>query len=171
MTATKLLGIHFDNQLTWTDHITQIHKKIASNLYLLKNIKDFLPVGAGKLLFNSYVLPHFDYCSIIWGTCSQTTLNQSGKIAKRAVHLILDKDVNTRSHILFRELGWMSLADKIEFKRAVQVHKCLNGTHTQGLDQLFKFNKDVHSQSTRSATKNNLYIAHNHPKSFPTLGP
>ena len=44
-----------------------IHKKIASNCYLLKQIKKYLPLKTGKLPYNSYVLPHLDCCSIIWG--------------------------------------------------------------------------------------------------------
>ena len=32
----KLLGVHFDQTLSWEGHIKHVHNKISSNLYLLK---------------------------------------------------------------------------------------------------------------------------------------
>ncbi len=145
-------------------------KKISSNLYLLKQIKAYLPLDARKLFFNSYVLPHFDYCSIIWGNCSKTALNKLVKLQKRAARLILNKDYSTRTCELFSDLDWMPLGDRISFKRAVQVYKCLNDNASQGLDNLFEYNRNIHSHNTRSATDNNLHIAPNHTKSFSYLG-
>jgi hypothetical protein len=72
VSSTKLLGVHFDQHLSWNDHIQHTHKKFASNLYLLKQIKDFLPIEARKLFFNSYVLYH-----------TLTTVAQYGEIAPK----------------------------------------------------------------------------------------
>jgi hypothetical protein len=170
VSSTKLLGVHFDQHLSWNEHIKHAHKKIANNLYLLKQIKAFLPIDARKLFFNSYVLPHFDYCSVIWGNCSKTALNKLVKMQKRAARLILNKDFNTRSKDLFSELGWMPLEERITFQRATEVYKCINGTDTQGLNSFFEYNKNVHSHSTRGASENKLHIAKNHIKSFSHLG-
>ena len=54
-TQTKLLGVHFDQTLSWEGHSKHIHNKISSNLYLLKQIKAYLPLDARKLFFNSYI--------------------------------------------------------------------------------------------------------------------
>ena len=169
VTSTKLLGVHIDQQLTWNEQIKHVRRKIASNLYLLKQIKEYLPLEARKLFFNSYILPHFDYCSIIWGNCSKTALENLVKMQKRAARLILDKDYSTRSSELFAELGWMPLEDRINFKRATQVYNCLN-TADQGLNEMFQYNKNVHNHNTRGATGKNLHIGRNHPKSFTYLG-
>ena len=83
---TKLLGVHFDQTLSWEGHVKHVHNKISSNLYLLKQIKAYLPLDARKLFFNSYVLPHFDYCSVIWGNCSKSALNKLVKLQKRAAN-------------------------------------------------------------------------------------
>jgi len=170
VTSTKLLGVHLDQQLSWSEHINHVQKKLASNLYLLKQIKNFLPVEARKLFFNSYVLPHFDYCSVIWGNCSKTALNKLVKMQKRAARIILDKDYNTRSNELFMELGWISLEDRINFKRSVQVYKCLQDPDSQGLGDLFEYNKNIHRHNTRAAADNNLHIGRTHCKSFSHLG-
>ena len=166
----KTVRCAFDQTLSWEGHIKHIHNKISSNLYLLKQIKAYLSLDARKLFFNSYVLPHFDYCSVIWGNCSKSALNKLVKLQKRAARIILNKDYNSRTCDLFAELNWMLLEDGIIFRRAVQVYKCLNDNTSQCLDTLLVSNRSVHSHNTRSAADNNIHIAHNRTKSFTFLG-
>ena len=104
VSSTKLFGFHFDSNLSWKEHVAHIRKKISKNLYLLKRSKGFLPLDARKLFYDSYILPYFDHCSIIWGTCPKYVMSDLEKIQKRAAMVILDKDINTISHILFSEL-------------------------------------------------------------------
>ena len=66
----KYLGVHFDNVMSWDEHIKAIRNKITKKL--LQQIKSFLPVNAWKLLVNSYILPHIDYCCVVWGIFSIT---------------------------------------------------------------------------------------------------
>ena len=58
--------------MSWDEHIKAIRNKITKNLYLLQQIKSFLPVNARKLFVNSYILPHIVYCCVVWGNCSIT---------------------------------------------------------------------------------------------------
>ena len=133
---------------------------------ILQQIKAYLPLDARKLFFNSYVLPHFDYCAITWRNCSKSALSKLTKLQKRAARIILNKDYNSRTCYLFAELNWMPLEYRIIFRRAVQVYKCLDDNASQCLDTLFVFSRSVHSHNTRSAADNNIHIAHNHTKSF-----
>lgn len=173
VSTTTILGVHFDNVLSWNVHIKNVHSKVAKNLYLLQNIKRYLPLEARKLFYNSYILPHFDYCCVIWGNCSQTLMNSLEKLQKRAARIILDKDYYDymiRSSDLFSELNWMPIKDRIHFNRAIEVYKSLNGLHSQGLENLFTYCCDIHSHNTRSANKFSLYFDHKHSKSFSHLG-
>jgi hypothetical protein len=170
VTKTKILGVHVDNVLSWADHIKHVRNKITSNLYLLKQIKAFLPLDARILFYNSYVLPHFDYCCTIWGNCTQTLMKDLVKLQKRAARIILDKDYNTRSKELFCELNWMPIEDRITFQRSLQVFKCINGMCSQGLDEIFEYANNIHSHSTRAAQSNNLYISQQHKRCFSYLG-
>ena len=167
---TKLLGVHFDQSLSWEGHIEHVHKKISSNLYLLKQKKAYLLLDARKLFVNSYVLPHSDYCSIIWGNCSKSALNKLVKLQKRAARILLNKDYNSRTCDLFAELNWMPLEDWIILRRAGQVYECLNDNANQCLNTLLIFRRSVHSHNTRSAADSNIHTAQNHTKSFTFSG-
>ena len=173
VTTTKILGVHFDNALSWDVHIKHVYNKIVENLYLLQQIKSFLPIDSRKLFYNSYILPHLDYCCIIWGKCSHTLLYNLEKLQKRASRIILDKnyyDYNIRSADLFAELKWLPLKARINFNIAIQVYKCINGLSNQGLENLFTYSKNIHTHNTRSASKMNLHSNQHYYKSFSSIG-
>ena len=67
LSTTKILGVNFDNAMSWDEHVKVIRNKITKNLYLLQQIKSFLPVNARKLFVNTYILSHIDYCCVIYG--------------------------------------------------------------------------------------------------------
>ena len=82
LSTTKILGVNFDNAMSWDEHVKAIRNKITKNLYLLQQIKSFLPVNARKLFVNSYILPYIDYCCVKWGNCSITLVHSLEKTTK-----------------------------------------------------------------------------------------
>ena len=65
--------------LNWNIHITDICKSLARNVGLLSKLKFVLPKNVLHTIYNSIVLPYFNYCNYVWG--------------KKAVRII------TKSHI------------------------------------------------------------------------
>ena len=61
----KVLGFHIDNNLTWTVHTEFIAKKIASNLWLLSKLKEYLSTEHRVQFYKTYIQPHIDYCSTV----------------------------------------------------------------------------------------------------------
>ena len=94
------------------------------------------------------------------------------KLQKRAARIILDKnyhDYCIRSADLFAELKWMSLEERINYNIAIQVYECINSLSSQGLENIFTHCNEIHSHSTRSADKLQLYCRPTHHKSFSSI--
>ena len=51
---------------------------------LLSRIKQFLSIDRRKLFYNAYILPHLDYCCVIWGNYSRSLEEQIVRFQKRA---------------------------------------------------------------------------------------
>ena len=68
----KILGVFVDNNLTWSDHVKHLSKKIASNIWLLSKIKKFLAKDHRDQFYKSYIQPHINFCNIVWGSSSET---------------------------------------------------------------------------------------------------
>ena len=72
ITNKKILGVFVDNNLTWSEHIKHISKKIASNIWLLCKIKTFRSQEHCVQFYKSYIQPHIDFCNIVWRNTSET---------------------------------------------------------------------------------------------------
>ena len=90
--------------MTWEVHINQTQSKISKLLFLIKQIKVYLSLFACKLFYNAYTLPHFDFCYVIWRSCSGALLNDPCVLQNKAESLILDTDCSEKSAHLFRKL-------------------------------------------------------------------
>jgi hypothetical protein len=76
------LGVVVNEALTWSDHIDLLCKKVSRSLNLLHRLLYFLPRPLLLLSLNSYILPHLDYCDVVWFSytksqflCLETTMN------------------------------------------------------------------------------------------------
>jgi len=167
---SKILGVHFDRHMTWCEHIRLTRNKIVRYLYLFKQIKKYLPLDARKLFYNSYILPHFDYCCVIWGNCSKELLDDLFKLQKCAARIILDKDIYARTVDMFTELKWLKLENRIEYHRAIQMYKCQNNMCPANIKDMFIPVHNVHSYNTRAAANNDLHVGDVHRKCFSFLG-
>ena len=72
--GNKILGANIDENLVRDSRHKYIVKKVSTHLWLLSQISSYLSVKDRLLFYNEYVRPHFDNCSVIWGsfTCSST---------------------------------------------------------------------------------------------------
>ena len=86
----KILGIFVDNNLTWSEQIKHVTKKIASNIWLLSKIKVFLSKEHCVQFYKSYIQPHIDFCNIVWGSTSEVNKLTIHQLQKRACQVILD---------------------------------------------------------------------------------
>jgi len=127
-------------------------------LFLLSRIKQFLSIDSRTLFYNAYILPHLDYCCVIWGNCSRFLEEKIVRVQKRAGRLILNKDFDTPSTFLFSQLIWMTFQERVIYQKAIQMYKTLSGTSPNNLKIPFTFTSDIHSRTLRSSHETQLYI-------------
>ena len=61
----KILGVTLDSSLTFKPHITEMLKKTYGKIAALRRLKRTVPMDILIKLYNAYVLPHLEYCSLI----------------------------------------------------------------------------------------------------------
>ena len=66
MKKAKCLGVWVDDGLTWRDQVAAVRKKCFGGLVKLRRLRDVLPSSTKKKFYNALVLPHVDYCSVLW---------------------------------------------------------------------------------------------------------
>ena len=81
--SVNLLGITIDHSLTFDTHVSNICKTASTKVKRFSRIKYTLNEKQAKLLYNSFTLSQFNYCSIIWMFCSKTSYKKIEQIQKK----------------------------------------------------------------------------------------
>ena len=65
VSSDKLLGVVVDENLTWKGHVDKVHRTVSMLLAKFRRIKPYLPTDARIQYVQTFIFPHFDYCSAV----------------------------------------------------------------------------------------------------------
>jgi hypothetical protein len=123
---SKTLGVVIDEHLTWQRQIENIQTKISKGIGMLRRIKKIVPKTTLIKVYNAIILPHFDYCSLVWDNCSDYLIDKLQKLQNRAARVITSKTYETRSCDVLKELQWQPLKERLKHKKLFFMHKIRN---------------------------------------------
>ena len=69
-------------------------------------------------VYNALTMPYFDYCSLVWDTCSNYLIENLQKLQNRAARVISGKTYEIRLRGILSDLGWQQLEKRMKFKKA-----------------------------------------------------
>ena len=99
--CVKLLGVHVDNQLKFSRHISELCAKAGRKMNVIARLSNLLRNDSKMLLYNSFVMSHLSYCPIIWHYSSRSDMLKLEKLQYRALKYI-DRDF-TASYAMLRK--------------------------------------------------------------------
>ena len=84
----ELLGIKIDDKLNFRSHINSICNKANYKVSELIRLRKYMNTQQAKLIVNTYILPYFLYCPLIWMFCRKNEMNRINKVHKRALKAV-----------------------------------------------------------------------------------
>ena len=138
----KILGGFVDDNLTWSDHVKHICKKVSSYIWLLSKIKHFLPQEHRVQFYKSYIQPHMDFCNIVWANSCEANKMKMFKLQKRACRVILDYKVEDSSEAL-RSLKILSVYDRLFLRKAKFMFKVYHGLTPPYISENFMLRNEM----------------------------
>lgn len=171
----KHLGILIDKNLTWEEQISQVCQGVSRKLTLMKLLSKYVNQDSLKLYYNSYVLPIFDFCCIIWGNTTIGNQARLVKLQKRAARIILKVDILTPSEEMFKRLGWLSFPKRVQYHTCLMVYKSINGMTPDYISSMLTLVSDHHERQTRQSSNDKLHVPRSRTsyfdKAFSISGP
>ena len=102
---TKSLGIHIDQNLSWSKHINETAKAVSSSIGALKRLRPYICDETAILIYRALIEPYFDYCSPVWdGLCNELA-DKLQKLQNRAIRVITKSDYHSSATALRSLLG------------------------------------------------------------------
>ena len=149
----KCLGIWIDDGLTWREHIQALRRKCFCGLAKLRRLRDVLPMTTKKKIYNALVLPHLDYCSVVWQECAKDLQRKLEQIQNYGMRLILSKPPRTPCADLRKILKWVPLTERRKQSRLALVHRCINKHGPAYMRNVFRTNEEAGCRTTRGLKK------------------
>lgn len=84
----KLLGVTLDKELNFTDHISSICTTTSRKIGVLTRMRKLIPIHAKLRIYKSAILPHFDYCNLVWHFCKVSDKNKLERINERGLRAV-----------------------------------------------------------------------------------
>ena len=162
MTDARFLGVWVDEGLRWTVHIDRVRSKVGQLLGVLGRASTVLGPGALLSLYNGLVLPHLQYCLMVWGDFLGDGNGTRGaallRLQKRIAGLIAGSRGRYHADPLFAKYGIIKVGDL--YRQQVRVHAWRFWNHQLPPNQAAMLERieRVHSYGTRSAGAG-LYIS------------
>ena len=85
----KLLGVVFDNLLTFEPHINTLCKKASSKISALSRLTPYMDFRKKRLLMNAFFNSQFSYCPLIWMFHSRKLNNKINFLQERCLTCLL----------------------------------------------------------------------------------
>ena len=78
------LGVYIDNSLSWECHVSEVRKRLYYSLHTLSKFRKMFPQVLKKRIIEALVLPHFDYCDVVYSPNLRVELKNSLQLAQNS---------------------------------------------------------------------------------------
>ena len=169
VTEAKNLGFILDSYLCFNAQVKKVVKSCYNTLRKMARIRKFLSKSQLTILACALVFSQLDYCNALYYLLKVETINMLQSVQNSAARLVCK--VNKFDHIpsdtLLKDLHWLKVNERIQFKILCIVHKCLNGLAPTDLSATL-----IRSKSDRTAKLNiPAYRSRYSERSFAVAGP
>ena len=93
-TEEKLLGVRFNSNLSFEDHISCLCKKASQKLHALARISHYMDLNKRRSPMKAFITSQFSYCPLIWVFHSRTLNNKINRIHERALRLVYQNNLS-----------------------------------------------------------------------------
>jgi len=122
------LGIYLDCDLSMRTHITKTVSACFAALRQIRSIRRSVSRSVLKSLVVALVLSRLDYGSATLAGLPDTLLKRLQSVLNAAARLIFAARKYDHVTPLLRDLHWLRIQQRLDFRLAVIAHRCLHGT-------------------------------------------
>lgn len=152
----KYLGVYLDPQLSFSNQIDYLCKKIGKKIGFFYRISRCLSQWTKLLIFNTIILPHFDYCCSLLVSCNQEDIQRLQIQQNKAMRIILNCDKYTPIKSMLQSLNWLPIVQSIKKANITLIYKIEHNKMPTYLKNFLDKRSNFHDHNIRS--RQNFHI-------------
>ncbi len=122
-TSVRNLGVIFDDQLTFKEHIAKTARSCRFALHNIRKVRPFLTEHAPQLLVQALVISRLDYCNALLAGLPSNTIKPLQMIQNAAARLVFNEPERAYIAPLIISLHWLPVAARIKFKTLLLAYR------------------------------------------------
>ena len=178
--GARFLGVWVDGGVRWTGHIERVRTKVAQLVGVLGRAAGVLGGQSLLSLYNGLVLPHLQYCLMVWGDFREGRNATVGgsllRLQKRLAGMIAGKRGMYHADPLLAKHGMLKVEDLYRQQLRVHAWRFWNGRLPDNQAAMLDRTEGVHGYGTRSAragiylsTRDHRSVGYRVPKEWASL--
>jgi hypothetical protein len=122
--TVKILGVKLDSSLTFGEHISDIVRICNYHMRALRHVRQYMSQDVAKSVAFSIVGSRLDYCNCLLYDVGTGLTEKLQRVQNNLARIVCDVRRGQRPHQeLLRELHWLPVASRINFKVALLCYK------------------------------------------------
>ena len=121
----KVLGVKFNQHLTWRNHINATTQSCYSTLKSLRIFRRSADFKLRRSLAQSLILSRVNYCNVLFSDAPQYLLKKLQKLQNGAARFVYGRHVNENDVV---NLKWLPVRERISLSLAKLAHKALHNS-------------------------------------------
>ena len=110
VTQFNFLGLILQSNMSWSMHTDHISLKVSKAIGIIYRLKDVYPLLVLQTLYNTLILPYFNYCSLSWGATISNG-NRLHLLQKKALRLNSNSNYIAHTEPIHKNLRLLKLTD------------------------------------------------------------
>ena len=120
------LGFFLEKNLNMNAHVTSLRKSCYNELRKISHIRPFIDEHCAKQLIISLVILKLDYCNCLFFNMSNDNFHKLQLVQNHAARIVKRASKRSSATTLLYELHWLPIKQRVSYKIALTVFKCLN---------------------------------------------
>ena len=132
--------------MSWSSHAKKVSNKLSRELGIMNRMKHFLPFSTLRLMYQSLVNCHVQFCLLSLGY----EYNRVYNLQKKAVRIMTASKYNAHTELLSKQLNIMKREDSFSLQCLKFYHKFKGNSLSKYFAYMFTRNSDIHHYGTRN---------------------
>ena len=124
--SVQNLGAHFDQMLTMVSFINNKIKVASYHLRRIGSIRKYITAGICHKLVVALLTSNIDYCNGLLGRLAAKYVDRLQRLQNRVARLVTRSKAAMHITPNRKDLHWLSIQERINYKIIVTVYKCIH---------------------------------------------
>lgn len=143
------LGITFNENLDWTEHVTKTCNRVFAGVHSLKRFGSLIPFREKVMLVKTLIFPHFYYGDVVTHDMTVALSERLQRAQNYCVRYIFGLEWDQHISPYYEQLGLLRLHKTRAYHILMLLHKVLMTETPQYLKSKFQYNDEINRRATR----------------------